>query len=1515
MPVSSTPSSPSCSHHGSSLHIEVPTYDGDPLKWDVFETRFRAAIKARARGHSDLEIQGHLLKAVQHPLGQSLLHNMSSSKLDLDSMLDSLKERFGSPEVVAPLLIQNINKATQLGLNTFDLNNVHDHVVLSFQKLQSLVGDSLSVYLALIVVGMMSPECKREWLRHKSPRSVPDMDAITSFLKFWIKELAPGPGSVQPCLTSATSSSAAPATPPPSKFRPNPPLTPKKAPSGCPACKEQHGLLRCPMFQSYDVDRRNKLVRESRLCINCFSSQHGFRQCPSRFSCKTCNARHHTMLHKDRETVQSPPSTPAPVLSLTAATSPTIQSESRFLLTATLSLMNDGNTVRARAILDTGAAVSFMSEETASALKLERVHTPIQVAGTTGESHCKFSVTTKLHSHDLSFSSDPITFAVLPKIPTLQTPPNKKELLDCTTFRSYQLADPDLGGRVDLLLGVTDSLSLLTGETFKVNGLLAVPTQLGLCLSGPMLCSDPPPALMAMVPPTDLQDDLGRLWELDRVPEAPQWSAEDEAVLADFDRTHTRVDRRFSVSLPRMTNPPPVGDTRKQAVSRLLANERSLLAKDKLDAFHTVVREYLSLDHAEIVPPSELHSTPHCYLPVHGVFKETSTTTKVRAVFDASAKSSTGHSLNDTLLAGPNLYPPLTDVLIRFRYHGVAMSADISKMFREVLLNPEEKDWHRFLMRGTSGQILDCRMKRLTFGVKSSPFLATHVLRTLARQHSSDFPAASAAILNSFYVDDLLASTDSLDSAIQLRSELSQLLSQSGMLLRKWRSNSSKLLNSIPPDLHEDNSQVSISPPSQAHKALGLHWDTVCDNLHIAVPSLSVSPGPVTKRMIAARTAGVFDVLGLFSPTVVLARCIFQQTWKLGLSWDSPVPEDIQQHWDTWLSDLPTLHNHPVPRRLSPLSDSVISTSSLHGFCDASTMAYGAAVYLRTVFADGFVSVTLVSTKARVLPVRPVTIPKAELLGAHLLARITCHIADLLAIPLDSCQMWTDSEIVLHWLPKAPPLLDRFVANRVHAIQQLTPARLWKHVCSGDNPADLASRGMRAPDLISSALWWSGPVWLRLPPSQWPSKPPSKPSIPALTASIKPCLQLPQHTIRFLHQLWDKYSSFFLLVRVVGWIRRFRSNACLPPERRILGPLSYEDIVAAKSCIYKLAQLEFFPEAFPAAVSSSHLPGSHPLGKLLLSISPEGHLLVCSRVRDPESPTQPSTLIPLSAHSGLTKLLVRTLHRTYSHAGVSAMLSILVVSFYIPNLRNLLKQVSRACVLCQRAYARPLHHLMGMLPTSRTTPAPPFSRTGVDFAGPFTLRVGHTRKPSFVKTYAVVFICLTTKAVHLDLASSLSTTDFLAVLHRFVARRGLPSVVYSDNGSNFVGTREEIRQLQRFAESSEHKQAISHFASVHGIEWKHIPPRAPHFGGLWEAAVKGMKSHLAKNVTPHALRWDELYSVLTEAEAILNSRPLAPLHSSEATEGSFLTAAHFLVGRPLYAMPSRPASTSPTSGV
>ena len=148
----------------------------------------------------------------------------------------------------------------------------------------------------------------------------------------------------------------------------------------------------------------------------------------------------------------------------------------------------------------------------------------------------------------------------------------------------------------------------------------------------------------------------------------------------------------------------------------------------------------------------------------------------------------------------------------------------------------------------------------------------------------------------------------------------------------------------------------------------------------------------------------------------------------------------------------------------------------------------------------------------------------------------------------------------------------------------------------------------------------------------------------------------------------------------------------------------------------------------------------------------------------------------------------------------------------------------------------------------------------------------------------------------------------MATLSRFVSRRGCPAEVYSDNGTNFLGAREEMRELQRLLTSSE--SAISHFATINHINWHLIPPRTPHFGSLWEAAVKSMKLHLRKNLKPHPLRWDELYTVLMEAEAILNSRPLAPLHSEESEEGAYLTAGHFLVGRPLRSPPSKPSSTA-----
>ena len=335
---------------------------------------------------------------------------------------------------------------------------------------------------------------------------------------------------------------------------------------------------------------------------------------------------------------------------------------------------------------------------------------------------------------------------------------------------------------------------------------------------------------------TELTQTVKAFWRTEEVPQENPLMTQGEKIACEhFADTHTRnQDGRYSIALPRTVPTPELCDSRRTAARRFIQNEKGLKRKGTWNQFHEGLQEYLELGHAELVPSADLGKEPRetFYLPTHGVSKDSSTTTKLRVVYDASAKTSTGASLNDQLLPGPSFYPLLTNVLIHFRSKPVGLSADISKMFREIELHPEERDFHRFLVRGEGGELVDARMTRLTFGVKSSPFLATQVLRQIATDYQQEFSQAAEIFQKRFYVDDCL---------IEGTTSLCQ---RGGMTLGMFRTNSKELREAIPTELLETSDLNISTSPSEHGKTLGLHWDTEQDVFHVATPCLKPAVVP-----------------------------------------------------------------------------------------------------------------------------------------------------------------------------------------------------------------------------------------------------------------------------------------------------------------------------------------------------------------------------------------------------------------------------------------------------------------------------------------------------------------------------------------------------------------------------------------------------------------------------------------------------------------------------------------------
>lgn len=781
-------------------------------------------------------------------------------------------------------------------------------------------------------------------------------------------------------------------------------------------------------------------------------------------------------------------------------------------------------------------------------------------------------------------------------------------------------------------------------------------------------------------------------------------------------------------------------------------------------------------------------------------------------------------------------------------------------------------------------------------------------------------------------MDDLLTSKDSEGEALQLKKELIAMLKTGGFPLIKWRSNCEAISDApVDPKLVIQADSTSV---------LGTQWNYKTDELQFKVQKRT-QPVVLTKRIVTSEAARIFDPQGYVAPIVIRAKMFIQHLWQTEKGWDEALETECETEWKTFCTDVEAIEGIRIPRWLGT---SPTTRSQIHIFCDASAKAYGAAVYVRSHIRGEWKS-SLLCAKARVAPIKRVTIPRLELCAIELGSKLARRIRDIDTFKDAVVLLWTDSEIALHWIRRPVDQLKEFVANRVtKVVDVISPERTY-HVRTSENPADLLSRGCHTEFLIENKLWWNGPSMLLQP---YEEPPPWTPSMPDASVGEIVGSEMKPPTMRFKNallttvtdahgelELIERWSSLGKVRRISAYVLRFchllisklknghepkshwleaynkqkwrcesfHKIICNEKEISLRLVSIRENEIALKYWAAR-SQQEYFPAEIEAVRAGRTVERSSPLWTLTPRIDEDGLLRICGRLGNSSLPYGTKHPMILSRHATVTRLLAEEAHRILCHAGVNGCSQLLRAKSWILGKRVLLRTVVSKCNICIRYRQLSEQNFMADLPNLRVQPAPAFECTGVDYAGPIALKL--TRNTS-TKGWIAVFVCMRYRTVHLELVSGLDTGSFLAALQRFVnLRAGCVRQMFSDNGTNFIGAARELRE----AAEAWRNESVSQYLSAQDIEWKNTTPYAPHQGGIWERMVQQVKVHLRKMSGARLFTYEELATLLTKISAVINSRPITPL-SSDPSDLTALTPSHFLSSRPIVSPLEEPMTDAP----
>ena len=1493
--------------------VELMSFDGNPVTFWRFSRQFDiyVADKLHDDGQRLLYLLHYCKGSAKTAIEECL---MLSPETAYPRARKILNELYGKPHVVARSLINNLfTGSTNLLTTSEELSNLairmqNCKLALSEMKFEHYI-DSLNVMER--IVEMLPVDIRYKWAEVVDFNDVAGKESTFSDLISFIETRGRIAGSrfgalVTPHNTAHTG---------PQRF-----VTYKKSAfmsqgtaetihksQQCVYCNERHDIIECERFKLLDIPDRWNKVREMKACFICFKTNHQARDCRSGKRCgqRGCLARHNELLHSDNSTYQN-------VLQVKEGKCGNSNLSCSPVRLGIIPVVLEGPLGRLEtyALLDSGSDTTLIKEDVINLLGIQCDPTKLSLASVNGSTTVN-SLTGSLNVYSLD-RQEMIEIERAYSVKSLPVEvPEGSARVEAKKWSHLEDIDFDdiSNARVSLLIGcdIPEAHWPLEHRVGRRKQPFAVKTLLGWVLYGPSTRNINSTACVNLLNSNDasILEQLDKLYnsefaDTDAVQES--LSSDDCKAIEIVNKGIVLREGHYEIPLPwrdfnlSLPNNYEVARKRVEHLKRRFLRDKMLFNR-----YSEIICLYQTKGYIVQVPPVQLNQAhqPRWYLPHHPVFNAKKPD-KLRIVFDFAAKYN-GVCLNDHLLQGPDLTNSLIGVLLRFRKERIAIAADVEEMFLQVRVPVKDRGALRLLWWDSSDLSRNLQEYQLTvhpFGATSSPFCANFALRIAVEEFGGNCTESVInAIKYCFYVDDCLTSLSTITEAMTFIHQICGVLRKGGFRLTKWVSNRREVLEEIP---HSERAKTVVnldSSPLPTERALGLEWNAETDNLCFKFNLPERSP---TRRGILSCVSTLFDPLGLVGPILLPAKCLLQELCRKCMGWDEPVEVEDRIIWERWIKSIHEMREINIPRCIKPDCSDDVKTQQLHIFCDASERGYGAVAYVRYELSWKSAQCQLLFAKSRVSPLKIVTIPRLELNSAVLAVRVYQFVKKELNMLFDRVYFWTDSMIVLHYIANTSSRFSTFVANRLTTIHAHTIPMQWKHIPSAENPADYASRGFN-DKLVGLNRWIAGPAFLSEPEDRWPEYPKREVQDTDIELKRKATTMISVNLKKGLNQLLSYYSDWFKLLKATAWLTRYKRYLLMMRGHSKcssinIGPLKVEEIEMARLDVIRLVHKESFPEDLILLQKANNQKGAlnYQLSKTsrlrkLCPILIDGVIHVGGRLQNSKYASEFKHPIILPKKHNVTDLIIRHYHEREGHSGVTHILSSIRQNYWILQAGSTVKSIIGKCVICRRYQGTVGQQRMATLPSIRIEKGWfPFEYVGIDYFGPILVK----KNRHMEKRYGCVFSCLQCRAVHIEVAYSLSTDAFIMALMRFVGRRGNPREIFSDNGSNFVGADAELRKsLSEWSHVT-----INDKMTVRGIQWHFQPPHASHRGGVWERMIRSIRRILCTLTHSQTLTDETLVTFLVEVERILNDRPLIPSYA-DASEPEVLKPSTLLLLR------------------